>query len=107
MSTTAGDPAQPEKFEIDNAPKINEPETIKAAPEEHPTDSHELANTDHEEKGAAQVDHGHTEVRDLGWSEHPSDVPTPLVGGLPNEELWTLIRRFNKACIEVVRGILG
>ena len=46
--------------------------------------------------GAAQIDHGHAEVKDLGWNDHPSDVPAPLVGGLPNEELWTLIRRFNK-----------
>lgn len=75
-----------------------EPEVVERHEEEHPTISHELANTDHEEKGAAQVDHGQTEVRDLGWNEHPTDVPTPLVGGLPNEELWTLIRRFNKVC---------
>jgi len=73
-----------------------EPETVEAAEEELPTISHELANADHEEKGAVQIDHGQTEVRDLGWNDHPTDVPTPLVGGLPNEELWTLVRRFNK-----------
>jgi hypothetical protein len=82
-----------------NAPKVDELEIVEAAPEEHPTDSHELANADHEEKGAAQVDHGQTEVRDLGWNENPSDIPNPVVGGLPNEELWTLIRRFNKVCV--------
>jgi hypothetical protein len=98
MTTTASDPAPPERVEILNAPRIGEPEIAEEAPQEHPTDSHELANADHEEKGAAQVDHGQTEVRDLGWNEHPIDVPTPLVGGLPNEELWTLIRRFNKVC---------
>lgn len=74
-----------------------EPEIVETAPEEHPTDSHELANADHEEKGAAQHEHRQTEVRDLGWNELSEDVPTPLVGGLPNEELWTLVRRFNKA----------
>lgn len=102
MSTTASDAApgalRPEQFEVVNAPKIDEPEVVEAAPEEQPTDSHVLANAEHEEKGASQIDHGHTEVRDLGWNEHPDDVPTPLVGGLPNEELWTLIRRFNKVC---------
>lgn len=79
-------------------PQLDEdPEIVEAAEEELPTDSHALANADHEEKGAAQIDHGQTEVRDLGWNEEPVDVPTPLVGGLPNEELWTLVRRFNKA----------
>ena len=79
-----------------NAPPVDEPETVEAHEVEHPTDSHALANMDHEEKGVAQMDHGQTEVRDLGWNEHPTDVPVPLVGGLPNEELWALIRRFNK-----------
>ena len=73
-----------------------EPEKVEAYKEEKPTDSHALAHADHEEKGAAQLDHGHTEVRDLGWHEDAKEVPTPLVGGLPNEELWALIRRFNK-----------
>jgi hypothetical protein len=87
---SARDPVVPpsEQFEVINAPKIDKPEN-------HPTDSHELANADHEEKGAAQMDHGQTEVRDLGWNEEAANVPQ-LVGGLPNEELWTLIRRFNK-----------
>lgn len=75
-------------------------EIVDAVEEEHPTESHALANADHEEKGAAQHDHGETEVRDLGWNEKLQNVPTPVVGGLPNEELWTLIRRFNK-----VRGL--
>jgi hypothetical protein len=97
MSVAARDPVVPpsEQFEVINAPKVDEPEKVEAAPEDHPTDSHELANADHEEKGAAQMDHGQTEVRDLGWNEEAADVPQ-LVGGLPNEELWTLIRRFNK-----------
>lgn len=87
---------QPEHIEVLNAPTIDTPKIVEAAPEEQPTDSHVLANADYEEKGAAQIDHGQTEVKDLGWNEHPADVPTPLVGGLPNEELWTLVRRFNK-----------
>lgn len=74
----------------------DEPEVVEAAPQEIPTDSHELARGDHDEKGAAQLDHGQTEVRDLGWNDPDADVPKPLVGGLPNEELWTLVRRFNK-----------
>src|ERR1700712_3167138 len=103
MSTTqdhiASSASGSEQFEVLDGSRLEEPEIVEAAPEEHPTDSHELANADHEEKGAAQVDHGQTEVRDLGWNESPSDVPNPVVGGLPNEELWTLIRRFNKVCL--------
>jgi hypothetical protein len=61
-----------------------------------PTESHALATADHEHKGTAQVEHGEVEVKDLGWNAPPDHRPAPLVGGLPNEELWTLIRRFDK-----------
>ncbi|KAL8934208.1 MAG: hypothetical protein Q9216_006025 [Gyalolechia sp. 2 TL-2023] len=64
------------------------------ADEDHATDSHALANADHDEKGAAQMNENDT-VKNLGWNEHPKEVPG-LVGGLDNEELWTLVRRFNK-----------
>jgi len=85
------------------APQFDEdPEFVDAVEEELPTESHALANADHEEKGAAQINHGQTEVRDLGWNEEAVDLPTPLVGGLPNEELWTLVRRFNKVCCSFV-----
>ncbi|TVY26752.1 hypothetical protein LHYA1_G004408 [Lachnellula hyalina] len=84
------------------APQFDEdPEFVDAVEEELPTESHALANADHEEKGAAQINHGQTEVRDLGWNEEAVDLPTPLVGGLPNEELWTLVRRFNKQMYHV------
>ena len=63
---------------------------------ETPTNSHALAEADHDEKGAAQEGHFSHEVKDLGWNEHPKDVPNPMIGGLPNEELWLLVRRFNK-----------
>ena len=61
-----------------------------------PTESHAIAEADHEEKGAAQEQHFEAEVKDLGWHEDPNDVPRPLVGGLYNENLWMLVRRFNK-----------
>ena len=77
---------------------INTPTSSRSAANvaDAPTDSHALANADHEEKGAAQEAHFETEVKDLGWNDHPKDVPKPLVGGLRNEELWLLVRRFNK-----------
>ncbi|KAI9651309.1 hypothetical protein NHQ30_001347 [Ciborinia camelliae] len=83
-------------------PIHNLPIKVEAHEEDIPTDSHALAVADHEEKGAAQLDHGTVEVRDLGWNDHTDDdVPSPLVGGLPNEELWTLVRRFNKQMYHV------
>lgn len=63
-----------------------------------PTESHALAEADHEEKGAAQEEHFENEVKDLGWNDHPDSVPKPLVGGLQNEDLWLLVRRFDKVC---------
>lgn len=64
-----------------------------------PTESHALAMENHDEKGAAQVPEWHEsidDVADIGWNEDESNVPKPLVGGLKNEELWLLLRRFNK-----------
>ena len=66
-----------------------------------PTESHELAleaakgiNPDHG-TGRAQVAHGQ-EVLDLGWNAPKEHVEAPLVGGLSNEDVWLLVRRFNK-----------
>lgn len=59
------------------------------------TDSHALAMADHDIKGAAQEAGSRAEVTDVGWRSSPKDMDT-LVGKLPNEQLWTLVRRFNK-----------
>lgn len=78
-------------------------EIVEAHEEEPPTESHELAQADHDLKGAAQIDHDSPEVKNMGWNEPPKDVPNPLVGGISNEELWTLLRRFNKVCNRLTR----
>lgn len=76
---------------------INTPTSSKSAiTSDVPTDSHALASGDHDEKGAAQEEHFGAEVKDLGWVNKPKEDLAPLVGGLKNEELWMLIRRFNK-----------
>lgn len=76
--------------------------------DETPTASHALASEasalsplDPTPKGAAQVLHDNVEVKDLGWNAHTSRIPQPVVGGLHNEDLWTLIRRFDKQIFEV------
>jgi hypothetical protein len=85
----------------DNITAIMDPD---AAPEiahtirDEPTDSHALAMAEHDEKGSAQEPHD-MEVKDLGWQEPVSKIANPLVGGLPNEELWVLIRRFDKVSV--------
>ena len=73
----------------------NKRETSTTLADEPLSLSHELAVADHDEKGHAQAVHG-KEVEDLGWHERSSKIPNPLVGGLPNEDLWVLVRRFNK-----------
>ncbi|TKA32009.1 hypothetical protein B0A50_01255 [Salinomyces thailandicus] len=67
---------------------------------EEPTASHALAVADHDDKGHAQTSH-EAEVKDLGWNEPNDKIPSPLVGGMPNEDLWVLVRRFNKQMYHV------
>ncbi|KAG9244413.1 hypothetical protein BJ878DRAFT_506437 [Calycina marina] len=86
---------------LDQSESLGTPKIVKAHEEEMPTESHQLANEDHDEVGFAQFNHGQAEVKDLGWNENQADVPDPLVGGLSNEELWTLVRRFNKQIYHV------
>ncbi|OIW26667.1 hypothetical protein CONLIGDRAFT_663037 [Coniochaeta ligniaria NRRL 30616] len=65
-----------------------------------PTLSHALATDDHDIKGLAQQDHDH-EVLDLGWNEKKQNIMRPLVGGMENETLWMLVRRFDKQMYHV------
>ena len=81
----------------DNPELVTDPEQGEKANAlaDEATLSHSLAVMEHEEIGHAQADHGEM-VQDLGWHEQDDKIPDPLVGGLPNEELWLLLRRFNK-----------
>jgi hypothetical protein len=66
-----------------------------AAPGDGATFSHALASETKDDEGRAQQDYG-KDVLDLGWTGRKQDVAAPLVGGMDNEELWLLVRRFNK-----------
>lgn len=70
-------------------------QSTRPAPQDKTTDSHALALADHDIKGAAQIAGQTGDVTDLGWRADPKEIDT-LVGGVPNEELWTLLRRFNR-----------
>lgn len=84
----------PEKTNAVNDPDEHEKAFAIA---DGPTASHALATaeTAEDEKGLVQEDHD-LEVKDLGWNKPKQKIPSPLVGGIENEELWLLIRRFNK-----------
>ncbi|KAJ7488228.1 hypothetical protein FB451DRAFT_1529386 [Mycena latifolia] len=86
----------------DTVAPVTDPEHKEVAHSitQSPTDSHALAQVEQEEKGAAQEGHD-AEVLDLGWNQHPDKVAKPLISGLENEELWLLIRRFNKQMYHV------
>ena len=69
--------------------------TAKAPLGQETSDSHKLATQHHELRGAAQEAGKEDQITNLGWQANAVGVDT-LVGGLRNEELWTLVRRFNK-----------
>lgn len=83
----------PDKDTIDNPSKHETAQTL----DEGPTASHALATSPTEETGLVQLDHDE-EVKDLGWNEPKEAIPAPLVGGMENEDLWVLVRRFDKVC---------
>lgn len=79
--------------------------TVKepSGPDE-PTDSHALSQVEPEEKGLAHQA-GHTdEVTDLGWNASAEHIEGPLIAGLSNEDLWMLIRRFDKVDLRCKPG---
>ena len=89
---------------LGGAPPVTESTGPVPSGESAPTASHALATTDHDEKGIVQLNgqlNTDLEVKDLGWNEPAEKVPAPLIGGLSNEELWTLVRRFNKQIYQV------
>ncbi|KAL1857911.1 hypothetical protein Plec18167_001685 [Paecilomyces lecythidis] len=70
-----------------------------------PTDSHAIAmeqiHPDQDEKGIVQKAGATSGLMDVGWNRQPDDVESPLIAGWSNEDLWMLIRRFNKQIYRV------
>lgn len=64
------------------------PEHVKAIPAANADEVPRVADGDEERA----TDPG---VTDLGWSEDPK-IPIPVLHGLKNEDVWQLVRRFNK-----------
>ena len=63
---------------------------------EGPTDSHVLSQVEQEEKGLSQKAGVTSSITDIGWNQNEVYSDEPLVAGLSNEDLWMLIRRFDK-----------
>lgn len=63
-------------------------------------DSHELAHNNPAIQGAVTQHKAATgtdgRVTDIGWHRDPAMIPDPLIDGIPNGEVFTYIRRFNK-----------
>jgi hypothetical protein len=61
-----------------------------------PTDSHALAHAEVEETSLIHTSPDDEATTDIGWQQQPHEFDEPIIGGIPNEDLWMLIRRFNK-----------
>ncbi|CAI7610773.1 unnamed protein product [Penicillium pancosmium] len=68
---------------------------------EGPTDSHVLSQVEPDEKGASQLGGDSSEIIDLGWTKPVEHIEERLIAGLSNENLWMLIRRFDKQVYNV------
>jgi hypothetical protein len=89
------DPVSQREMESEKKRPLAPGMEISTALENAPTYSHALATQDHEEKGVAQLKHDEPGVKNLGWDRVVDHQPELLVGGLSNEKLRILIRRFN------------
>lgn len=70
--------------------------TKKAPLGQETSTSHVLATENHDIHGAVQEAGKEDHITNLGWQKNAKGVDN-LVGGLDNDDLWMLIRRFNKA----------
>ncbi|RDA95994.1 hypothetical protein CP533_5911 [Ophiocordyceps camponoti-saundersi (nom. inval.)] len=86
----------------------NGPRMVESHDGEMPTASHALADESirsepTELKGVSQMEHDEVEVKNVGWNEDEQVSRQQVMGGMRNDELWTLIRRFNKFVFRVRR----
>ena len=80
----------------DATSKADSQVTAEPAIPEGPTDSHVLSQVEQDEKGLAQKVGDTEEITNIGWGVSANVIEEPLVAGLSNEDLWMLIRRFDK-----------
>ncbi|KAJ6083037.1 hypothetical protein N7467_007172 [Penicillium canescens] len=85
----------------DATSKADSQVTAEPAIPDGPTDSHVLSQVEQDEKGLAQKAGDTKEITNIGWGVSPNVIEEPLVAGLSNEDLWMLIRRFDKQVYRV------
>ena len=72
------------------------PTVVQKSPLSQATsESHALATQSHQLHGAVHEAGKTAGITNLGWQANATGLDR-MVGGLQNEELWTLVRRFNK-----------
>lgn len=105
--TTAGQ-AHPQPSESALQPSFRH-QDVDSTIEAVPTYSHILADKEtrapdsaYGEKAVDQITPSGLDVRDLGWHRQTHQV-RPLASGINNDEVWTLVRRFNKQIFRVRR----
>lgn len=98
VEAAAYDAGQTAKVKFLANPTVQD--TTEQLRETFSADSHEMARKDYGIHGAVQRHQGVpiNGVRDIGWHRPVIEIPDPLIGGLPNGRLFSLIRRFNKVC---------
>ena len=72
-----------------------------------PTDSHALAHAEVEETSLIHTSPDDEATTDIGWQQQPHEFNEPIIGGIPNEDLWMLIRRFNKVGVILSVNVNG
>ena len=99
VGTPKVESAQPPPQETEEAP-VNVVTPSEADPPPAPVGESLIAPTveppAHESTRVEVTQLKDPEVKDFGWNSKPDAVPSPLVYGLSNEDLYALIRRFNK-----------
>lgn len=61
-----------------------------------PTNSHAISQAVSDEEGLVQKAGASQEVSDIGWEHGPGEIGEQIVPGLANDDLWMLLRRFDK-----------
>lgn len=81
---------------------MSEDQGTPGAFEDTPTDNHDLAQDQDQvepEEHALVHTSSNRKLLDIKWKPSSRTVEETLAPGLSNEDLWLLIRRFNKVCL--------
>jgi len=75
---------------------LRPPMSLTTSKDTLPTSSHALAAVDEDE--ILTLD---SQAGNLGWNKSPDEMANPIIEGIENDEVWMLLRRFNKLLFHV------